>query len=89
MLPPSLLVLFSGEGLIDLPLRASTKHLMLLQSLLVLLPPKADGGEPATCEGWMALSCFRVASTWAPSWPQRGPYTGRGARTGGLVDDRT
>ena len=32
---------------------------------------------------------FGVASTWAPNCPQRGPYTGRGARTGGLVDDRT
>jgi len=32
---------------------------------------------------------FRVASTWAPNCPQRGPYTGRGARTVGLVDDRT
>src|SRR5262249_32741568 len=31
----------------------------------------------------------RVAPTWAPSRPQRGPYTGRGARTAGLVGDRT
>ena len=31
----------------------------------------------------------RVARTWVPVRPQRGPYTGRGARTGGLVSDRT
>lgn len=31
----------------------------------------------------------RVALTWEPVCPQRGPYTGRGARTDGLVSDRT
>ncbi len=31
----------------------------------------------------------RVALTWEPVRPQRGPYTGRGARTDGLVSDRT
>ena len=30
-----------------------------------------------------------VALIWEPDRPQRGPYTGRGARTGGLVSDRT
>jgi len=39
-------------------------------------------------EQW-ALSRLRVASIWAPNCPQWGPHTGRGARTGGLVDDRT
>ena len=32
---------------------------------------------------------MRVASRWAPDRPQRGPYTGRGARTVGLLNDRT
>ena len=32
---------------------------------------------------------LRVALSWAPVRPQRGPYTGRGARTDGLVSDRT
>lgn len=31
----------------------------------------------------------RVALRWAPVRPQRGPYTGRGARTEGLLSDRT
>jgi hypothetical protein len=31
---------------------------------------------------------MRVASRWAPDRPQRGPYTGQGARTVGLLDDR-
>jgi hypothetical protein len=31
----------------------------------------------------------RVALIWAPVRPQRGPYTGRGAKTDGLVSDRT
>jgi len=32
---------------------------------------------------------WRVALTWEPVRPQRGPYTGRGARTDGLVSNRT
>ena len=38
---------------------------------------------------WVIDSNPRVALTWAPVRPQRGPYTGRGARTDGLVSDRT
>jgi hypothetical protein len=34
-------------------------------------------------------SSQRVAPTREPGRPQRGPYTGRGARTAGLVGDRT
>ena len=30
-----------------------------------------------------------MAPVWEPSRPQRGPYTGRGARTAGLTGDRT
>lgn len=32
---------------------------------------------------------MRVAPTWEPVHAQRGPYTGRGASTDGLVGDRT
>ncbi len=32
---------------------------------------------------------MRVASTRDPGRPQRGPHTGRGARTDGVVGDRT
>ena len=31
----------------------------------------------------------RVPSTWAPGRLQRGPHSGRGAKTAGLVNDRT
>jgi len=32
---------------------------------------------------------LRVALIWALNRPQRGPYTGRGARTVGLISNRT
>jgi hypothetical protein len=38
---------------------------------------------------FLSNSVRRVALTWEPVRPQRGPYTGRGARTDGLVGDRT
>ena len=37
----------------------------------------------------IALAKLRVALIWALNRPQRGPYTGRGARTVGLISDRT
>ena len=40
-------------------------------------------------EGPVHLRSERVAPTRVPGRPQRGPYTGRGARTDGLVGDKT
>jgi hypothetical protein len=49
----------------------------------------AEGSFREQFEADMTKLDARVAPIWAPDRPQRSPYTGRGARTVGLIGDRT
>src|SRR5574341_1298954 len=65
---------------------------------ILLYHPQFHVGPPALllCTLYPVGGLMRVTLTWAPTRPQRGPYTGRGARTGGrsaagpagLLDDQ-